>query len=149
MPQNEFKAGDKVIINPMFASKDRRDRIFEVVKKNRVNYLLKPVDGVGPGVNAQPGALLPAPQHLLDRPIAPVAALCIGALVRVKVSRNIDPSTLFVVLSNGPKLKIAELGGNDDNYWTVPRSNVEKVSIDLVSAKASVTVLEPGVAANN
>lgn len=142
MSKNIFQAGDRVIIDPVVANKDMQGRVFEVVRQLKVNYELKPLDGVGPGVRAQPEVLLPAPAELLAKPIIAVAPLSTGGVVRVKQARNIDPETLFVVLSNGAKVKIAELGGEDGRYWTVPRTALEKVTIDLAAAAASAQVAE-------
>ena len=142
MSKNIFQAGDRVIIDLVVANKDMTGRVFEVVRQLKVNYELKPLDGVGPGVRAQPGALLPAPATLLAKPIIAVAPLSTGSTVRVKRARNIDPETLFVVLANGAKVKIAELGGEDGRYWTVPRTALEKVTIDLAAAAASAQVAE-------
>ena len=142
MSKNIFQAGDRVIIDPVVANKDMTGRVFEVVRQLKVNYELKPLDGVGPGVRAQPEVLLPAPAELLAKPIIAVAPLSTGSTVRVKRARNIDPETLFVVLANGAKVKIAELGGEDGRYWTVPRTALEKVTIDLAAAAASAQVAE-------
>ena len=142
MSTNIFQAGDRVIIDPVVANKDMKGRVFEVVRQLKVNYDLKPLDGVGPLVRAQPEVLLPAPAELLAKPIVAVAPLSTGSTVRVKRARNIDPTTLFVVLANGAKVKIAELGGEDGRYWNVPRSALEKVTIDLVAATASAQVVE-------
>lgn len=140
MSNNDFKAGDKVIIDPMYATKAMEGRVFEVARRLKVNYSLKPVDGVGRGVTAPPAALMPAPTELLAKPIVTFAPLTEGSTVRVK-ARNIDPTTLFVVLSNGSKVKIAKLGSEDSLYWTVPRSALEKVTIDLAAAAASAQVV--------
>ena len=142
MSKNIFQAGDRVIIDPVVANKDMKGRVFEVVRRLKVNYDVKPLDGVGPLVRAQPEVLLPAPAELLAKPIVAVAPLSTGSTVRVKRARNIDPTTLFVVLANGAKVKIAELGGEDGRYWNVPRSALEKVTIDLVAARASAQVVE-------
>ncbi|WLF51549.1 hypothetical protein [Rhodococcus opacus] len=142
MSTNIFQAGDRVIIDPVVANKDMKGRVFEVVRRLKVNYDVKPLDGVGPLVRAQPEVLLPAPAELLAKPIVAVAPLSTGSTVRVKRARNIDPTTLFVVLANGAKVKIAELGGEDGRYWNVPRSALEKVTIDLVAATASAQVVE-------
>ncbi len=142
MSTNIFQAGDRVIIDPVVANKDMKGRVFEVVRRLKVNYDVKPLDGVGPLVRAQPEVLLPAPAELLAKPIVAVAPLSTGSTVRVKRARNIDPTTLFVVLANGAKVKIAELGGEDGRYWNVPRSALEKVTIDLVAATASAHVVE-------
>ncbi|UNN05296.1 hypothetical protein [Rhodococcus opacus] len=142
MAKNIFQAGDRVIIDPVVANKDMKGRVFEVVRRLKVNYDVKPLDGVGPLVRAQPEVLLPAPAELLAKPIVAVAPLSTGSTVRVKRARNIDPTTLFVVLANGAKVKIAELGGEDGRYWNVPRSALEKVTIDLVAATASAQVVE-------
>ncbi|MFV9456927.1 hypothetical protein ACNJ7E_26295 [Rhodococcus sp. NM-2] len=142
MSTNIFQAGDRVIIDPVVANKDMKGRVFEVVRRLKVNYDVKPLDGVGPLVRAQPEVLLPAPAELLAKPIVVVAPLSTGSTVRVKRARNIDPTTLFVVLANGAKVKIAELGGEDGRYWNVPRSALEKVTIDLVAATASAQVVE-------
>lgn len=142
MSTNIFQAGDRVIIDPVVANKDMKGRVFEVVRRLKVNYDVKPLDGVGPLVRAQPEVLLPAPAELLAKPIVAVAPLSTGSMVRVKRARNIDPTTLFVVLANGAKVKIAELGGEDGRYWNVPRSALEKVTIDLFAATASAQVVE-------
>ncbi|QSE87034.1 hypothetical protein [Rhodococcus koreensis] len=142
MSKNIFQAGDRVIIDPVVANKDMKGRVFEVVRRLKVNYDVKPLDGVGPLVRAQPEVLLPAPAELLAKPIVAVAPLSTGSTVRVKRARNIDPKTLFVVLANGAKVKIAELGGEDGRYWNVPRSALEKVTIDLSAAAASAQVAE-------
>ncbi|BAH56150.1 hypothetical protein [Rhodococcus opacus] len=142
MSTNIFQAGDRVIIDPVVANKDMKGRVFEVVRRLKVNYDVKPLDGVGPLVRAQPEVLLPAPAELLAKPIVAVAPLSTGSTVRVKRARNIDPTTLFVVLANGAKVKIAELGGEDGRYWNVPRSALEKVTIDLAAATASAQVVE-------
>ncbi|MFC9553623.1 hypothetical protein ACFTWF_22475 [Rhodococcus sp. NPDC056960] len=142
MSKNEFQTGDKVIIDPLFATKDMKNRVFEVKRRLKVNYELTPLDGIGHGVRAQPEVLIPAPEELLAKPIIAVAPLSIGNTVRVKRARNIDPTTLFVVLSNGSKVKITELGGDDGRYWTVPRSVLEKVTIDLTAAASSVQVID-------
>lgn len=142
MSTNIFQAGDRVIIDPVVANKDMKGRVFEVVRRLKVNYDVKPLDGVGPLMRAQPEVLLPAPAELLAKPIVAVAPLSTGSTVRVKRARNIDPTTLFVVLANGAKVKIAELGGEDGRYWNVPRSALEKVTIDLVAATASAQVVE-------
>ncbi|MDV7246218.1 MULTISPECIES: hypothetical protein [Rhodococcus] len=142
MSKNIFQAGDRVIIDPVVANKDMKGRVFEVVRQLKVNYELKPLDGIGPGVRAQPEVLLPAPEDLLAKPIVAVAPLSTGSTVRVKQARNIDPTTLFVVLSNGAKVKIAELGGEDGRYWNVPRTALEKVTIDVAAAAASAQVAE-------
>ncbi|WP_230990408.1 hypothetical protein [Rhodococcus oxybenzonivorans] len=47
-----------------------------------------------------------------------------------------------MVLSNGAKVKIAELGGDDGRYWNVPRTALEKVTIDVAAAAASAQVAE-------
>jgi hypothetical protein len=146
--ENSFVVGDKVIINPLYTSEDLKDRVFTVMKKARVNYVLDPVDGIGPGVRANPAMLQPAPQALLDKPIVSVAKLCVGDMVRVKAPSNIDPTTLFVVIANSTKLKIAKLGGDDGRYWTIPHTKLEKVSIDLPAAMASATVHGADVATN-
>lgn len=142
MSTNIFQAGDRVIIDPVVANKDMKGRVFEVVRRLKVNYDVKPLDGVGPLVRAQPEVLLPAPVELLAKPIVAVAPLSTGSTVRVKRAPNIDPTTLFVVLANGAKVKIAELGGEDGRYWNVPRSALEKVTIDLVAAAVSAQVAE-------
>ncbi|CAG7642631.1 hypothetical protein SIM91_02360 [Rhodococcus opacus] len=142
MSTNSFQAGDRVIIDPVVANKDMKGRVFEVVRRLKVNYDVKPLDGVGPLVRAQPEVLLPAPAELLAKPIVAVVPLSTGSTVRVKRARNIDPTTLFVVLANGAKVKIAESGGEDGRYWNVPRSALEKVTIDLVAATASAQVVE-------
>ncbi|MBC2637498.1 MULTISPECIES: hypothetical protein [unclassified Rhodococcus (in: high G+C Gram-positive bacteria)] len=142
MSTNIFQAGDRVIIDPVVANKDMKGRVFEVVRRLKVNYDVKPLDGVGSLVRAQPEVLLPAPAELLAKPIVAVAPLSTGSTVRVKRARNIDPTTLFVVLADGAKVKIAELGGEDGRYWNVPRSALEKVTIDLVAATASAQVVE-------
>ena len=143
MSKNIFQAGDRVIIDPVVANKDMKGRVFEVVRRLKVNYDVKPLDGVGPLVRAQPEVLLPAPAELLAKPIVAVAPLSTGSTVRVKRARNIDPKRLFVVLANGAaKVKIAELGGEDGRYWNVARSALEKVTIDLSAAAASAQVAE-------
>ena len=38
MSNNEFKAGDKVIIDPMYATKAMEGRVFEVARRLKVNY---------------------------------------------------------------------------------------------------------------
>ncbi|MFC9556001.1 hypothetical protein ACFTWF_34855 [Rhodococcus sp. NPDC056960] len=139
MSNNDFKAGDKVIIDPLYATASLQGRIFEVARRMKVNFSLTPVDGVGCGVTAPPAALLPAPAELLTKPIVTFAPLTEGSTVRVK-ARNIDPTQLFVVISNRSKVKIAELGSEDGRYWTVPRSALEKVTIDLAAAAASARV---------
>ncbi len=80
----------------------------------------------------------PPPRNCWRSDIA-VAPLSTGSTVRVKRARNIDPETLFVVLANGAKVKIAELGGEDGRYWTVPRTALEKVTIDLAAAAAAAS----------
>ncbi|SEB75858.1 hypothetical protein [Rhodococcus koreensis] len=68
MSKNIFQAGDRVIIDPVVANKDMNGRVFEVVRRLKVNYELTPLDGVGPGVRAQPQVLVPAPAELLAKP---------------------------------------------------------------------------------
>ncbi|MFD6057795.1 hypothetical protein [Rhodococcus wratislaviensis] len=129
MSNNDFKAGDKVIIDPMYATAALEGRVFEVARRLKVNYSLTPVDGVGRGVTAPPAALMPAPAELLAKPIVTFAPLTEGSTVRVK-ARNIDPAQRFVVISNRTKVKIAELGSDDGR----PRAALEKVTIDLAAA---------------
>ena len=136
MSENEFQSGDRVIIDPQYVTKSLRGRVFEVVRRMKVNYELAPLDGVGRNVAAHPGRIVPAPKELLAKPIVTVATLAVGSTVRVKAA-DVDPSTLFVVLSNGSKVKIAKLGNEESRYWNVPRTLLEKVTIDLVAAAAS------------
>lgn len=141
MSENEFQSGDRVIIDPEYVTKSLRGRVFEVVRRMKVNYELRPLDGVGRNLAAHPGEIVPAPKELLAKPIVAVTPFELGSTVRVKAA-NIDPSTLFVVLSNGSKVKVAKLGNDESRYWNVPRTWLEKVTIDLVAAAASAQAAE-------
>jgi len=103
MSTNIFQAGDRVIIDPVVANKDMKGRVFEVVRHLKVDYDLKPLDGVGPFVRAQPGCCYPprgtvgqadrrGGRALVDRLHGPGEA-----------ARNIDPKTLFVVPPTAPR----------------------------------------------
>ena len=41
MSENEFQSGDRVIIDPEYVTKSLRGRVFEVVRRMKVNYELR------------------------------------------------------------------------------------------------------------
>jgi hypothetical protein len=129
---NEYKLGDRVSIAPDFLGrKDEGSRVFTVSKVNPKNLILTPDDNQGPPVQAPPYALVPASAEDIAK-IAKVDRTPVGTVVRVTKSRNIDPTTLYVVLSEtAGKLKIAELGGAEGKFFpNIPHTAVKKVDLD-------------------
>jgi hypothetical protein len=133
--ESKFEVGDKVVINPAYATVGFRGITFEIERFKQVNVLLRPISGSPDGrkIDCRPEYLL----HVHDVPVdvdlsadvelPPVYA---GQVVTVKDITSprwrYAPDTRFVILgaTTADRVKIAKLGGDGGRTWTLLRAKV-------------------------
>ncbi|MDN5758321.1 MAG: hypothetical protein L0H59_07280 [Tomitella sp.] len=112
---SEFAPGDKVIIDPEFARRSDAGRAYIVDRKLKVNYVIKPADGVGLDVKARPEMLQPAPAHLQNVQQQPRIAE--GTVVAIDPAQAVGALAkyvgrpLVVTKVTGVNLTLEPLGG--------------------------------------
>jgi hypothetical protein len=121
-----FAVGDRVICNPAEISAKYHGIVWKIERINRVNVVLRPVEGGGRGLVIHPAALLPAPADgsIPASTVIPYEPpLSVGAVVTVASARWKGGDHLYSVLGdNGDTLCLAMLGGNHNQIWSkVPR----------------------------
>ena len=122
--------------------------VFTILKQNKVNWHLSPINGDGPRIRCRPEALRTATAEEIEAARAQAERrrpqLHLGQVVTV-TGRSFPTSatTLWTVIKTHPDgdAALAQLGGDKGRYYrSIPRSMITPLSAEQITAMAAAAV---------